>query len=294
MLDLDKLTDAMVAHTVKAIGAATAPLLARIEALEGQLKAVADKPDGLTQEALTAQFEAVEARYKAYSDEAAERIMDAIPARAEPPELPDIPALVAEAVDVAVKALPVAKDGKDGAPGKDGMDGAKGEPGRDGLDVKGLFRADGGRLVAVMSDGTTKDLGEFVGKDGAPGKDGMDGLGFDDLSVAYDGERRFELIFTKGDDERSFAFDLPMMLDRGLFTDGKDYRQGDSVTYGGCVWLAQKDAPTGKPGLSEDWRLAVKKGRDGKSGAAGKDGKPGKKGDPGRDLTQLGGDGGKW
>lgn len=250
MLDLDKLTDAMVAHTVKAIDAATAPLLARIEALEGRLKAVADKPDGLTQETLTA--------------------------------------LVAEAVDVAVKALPVAKDGKDGA---------KGEPGRDGLDVKDLFRGEGGKLIAVMSDGQTKDLGEFVGKDGndgADGKDGADGLGFDYLSVAYDGERRFELIFTKGYDERSFAFDLPMMLDRGLFTDGKDYRQGDSVTYGGCVWLAQKDAPTGKPGLSEDWRLAVKKGRDGKPGAAGKDGNPGEKGEPGRDLTQLGGDGGKW
>jgi hypothetical protein len=89
------------------------------------------------------------------------------------------------------EANPV-RNGKDGDPGRDGdrgdpgTPGKDGDPGRDGLDVKDLFRADGGRLVAVMSDGTTKDLGEFVGKDGTNGtngKDGRDGLGFDDCEI---------------------------------------------------------------------------------------------------------------
>src|SRR5690606_40120488 len=66
--------------------------------------------------------------------------------------------------------LPEGPAGKDGDPGKDG---SNGDNGKDGLDVKDLFRADGGKLVAVMSDGSTKDLGKFVGKDGEPGRDGL-------------------------------------------------------------------------------------------------------------------------
>jgi hypothetical protein len=49
------------------------------------------------------------------------------------------------------------------------------------------------------------------------------------------------------------------------------YRKGDGVTWGGSFWIAQKDAPEGRPGLSDDWRLAVKKGRDGRDGRDGID-----------------------
>ena len=55
--------------------------------------------------------------------------------------------------------LPAGPRGADGDPGEKGDKGDPGKDGRDGLDVKDLFRADGGRLMAVMSDGTTKDLG---------------------------------------------------------------------------------------------------------------------------------------
>ena len=37
------------------------------------------------------------------------------------------------------------------------------------------------------------------GRDGAPGKDGADGLGFGDLRVTYDGERKFTLRFVRGE-----------------------------------------------------------------------------------------------
>lgn len=199
------------------------------------------------------------------------------------PELPDIAAMVDQAVkhavSVAISENPAPRDGKsvtveDVAPiiasevkkhlsempkPKDG------EPGRDGLDVKEMFRAEGGRLVAVMSDGTTRDLGVFVGKDGDPGKDGADGVGFDDLDVTYDGEKTITLKFTKGDRVKEFAFTMPVVIDRGVYREGQEYKAGDAVTWAGSVWIAQKDTSV-KPDTGDDWRLSVKRGRDGKDG----------------------------
>lgn len=140
--------------------------------------------------------------------------------------------------------------GKDGAPGERGPEGPRGpqgEPGRDGRD--GQPGRDG-------KDGED-------GRDGADGKDGADGLGFDDLSVEHDGERGFTLKFQRGEKIKAFQFRLPVVLDRGVFAE-RSYERGDGVTFGGNFWIAQKDAPEGKPGLSDDWRLAVRKGRDGK------------------------------
>ena len=56
---------------------------------------------------------------------------------------------------------------------------------------------------------------------------------------------------------------LPVPLDRGVYLESKVYQRGDGVTFGGSWWIAQKDAPEGKPGTSPDWRLACKRGRDG-------------------------------
>jgi len=157
------------------------------------------------------------------------------------------------------------KDGSDGAPGIDGKNGADGKDGRDGLDVKDLFRADGGRLVAVMSDGTTKDLGQFVGKDGEPGAPGADGFGFDDMDVTYDGEKTVTMTFTKGERVKVFSLAMPIVIDRGVYREGKDYLAGDGVTWAGSFWIAQKDTQA-KPETGDDWRLSVKRGRDGKDG----------------------------
>jgi hypothetical protein len=56
----------------------------------------------------------------------------------------------------------------------------------------------------------------------------------------------------------------PQFSDAGVFQEGKAYRQGEGVTFGGSYFLAQRDVPLGKPGESADWRLIVKRGRDGK------------------------------
>lgn len=174
-----------------------------------------------------------------------------------------IPEPVPVDVDAIAKAaaqmIPTPKDGADGKDGKDGRDGENGDPGRDGLDVKDLFRADGGRLVAVMSDGSTKDLGVFVGKDGDPGRDGQDGIGFEDMAFETDDHGRVIAKFQRGDVIKSAR--LPGIVDRGPFRAGEGYEKGDAVSYGGSLWIAQE--PTcDKPDGSKAWRLAVKKGRD--------------------------------
>jgi hypothetical protein len=55
-------------------------------------------------------------------------------------------------------------------------------------------------------------------------------------------------------------------LYKDVFVEGTEYERGDQVTRDGCQWIALKDLPAGIPGTSDDWQLAVKKGRDGKDG----------------------------
>lgn len=101
-------------------------------------------------------------------------------------------------------------------------------------------------------------------KDGEDGQDGQDGLGFDDMTVEHNGRRSFTLKFQQGDRVKSFEFTLPLVLDAGFYQEGKAYEAGDGVTFGGSYWIAKADT-TDKPAVgSESWRLAVKKGRDGK------------------------------
>lgn len=119
-----------------------------------------------------------------------------------------------------------------------------------------------GSLVITMSDGSTKSIGPVVGKDGDPGNDG---LGFDDLDAAYDGEKTITLTFMRGERVKEFAFTMPVVIDRGVYRDGSEYKAGDGVTWGGSFWIAQKDT-SAKPDAGDDWRLSVKRGRDGKHG----------------------------
>jgi hypothetical protein len=178
--------------------------------------------------------------------------------------------MTAEAVAKHMAENPV-QHGKDGAPGRDGKDGERGPQGekgmdgsngRDGLDVKDLFRADGGRLVAVLSDGTTRDLGEFVGKDGRDGLNGNDGADFTDCTIDYDGERTITI--------RSVAATItktvPIPLDRGYYREGMASEKGDIVTHDGNAWIAQRDTKAKPCRESADWRMLARRGRDGRDG----------------------------
>jgi integrin beta 3 len=172
------------------------------------------------------------------------------------------------------------KDLKAGEPGPAGPQGEEGAPGRDGRD--GLPGRDG----AAGKDG-------LDGKDGAPGKAGADGLGFDELTHEYDGERTFAVVFTRGETVKRFEHVVPFLLDRGVWRQGA-YARGDAVSHGGSLWIAQADTTSKPEDKGSDWRLAVKRGRDGRDGKDGAPGPQGPAGRPGRDLTQLGPDGSKW
>lgn len=96
-------------------------------------------------------------------------------------------------------------------------------------------------------------------------KDGRDALPLEsfDLSLGEDG-RTIAIKMQAGDTVMEKSIKIASVIDRGVYSGDKSYEQGDGTTYGGCYWIAQKDAPEGVPGSSADWRLAVKKGRDGK------------------------------
>lgn len=163
------------------------------------------------------------------------------------------------------KALQSVEPGQQGDPGPPGKDGEKGA---DGVGLAGALIDRDGHLVVTLTNGEAKSLGPVVGKDGERGKDGADGLGFDDLSFVEDEAGRPVAKFQRGDVVKSVT--LPCIIDRGIFKAESEYLRGDAVTFGGCLWIAQKDAPEGKPGDGEGWRLAVKKGRDGRDTEAKK------------------------
>lgn len=169
-----------------------------------------------------------------------------------------ITAKVMAAVMDKVAQIPAAKDGADGKDGKDGV----------GLADALIDRE--GALLVTLTNGTVKSLGQVVGKDGqdgAAGNDGADALGFDDLSIEFDGERAFKFVMARGELRKEFGpFTVPAMIWRGIYVDGTEYKQGDTVTWAGCLWVCQTDSSSKPDNGSGDWRMAVRKGKDGKDG----------------------------
>lgn len=176
-----------------------------------------------------------------------------------------IATLVDEAVARAVSALPTPERGERGEAGEKGEAGANGN---DGAGIADLVIDRAGSLVATFTDGRMKNLGNIVGKDGRdgnPGKDGENGMGPEDigLTLMEDG-RTVRFSFDKGDTEYAFQIPFPVVIDRGVFSEGKEYEEGDGVTWGGSYWIAQRATGHKPDGPDSGWRLAVKRGRDGK------------------------------
>lgn len=226
--------------------------------------------------------------------------------------LEDVAPLVTQAVERAVSAIPPPENGRDGRDGEHGRGvadllidhsgelvatftdgetkrlgrivGADGRDGSDGQNGRGVQRAvidAQGHLRLSLDDGEEIDLGEVVGRDGtdgapgADGRDGADGRSFSaddfDLELMPDG-RTLLFKFLLGDTLHSFEICFPVVLDRGAW-EAKPYEKGDSVSWAGSTWTAQRDVlETEKPGDdSGAWRLSAKRGRDGKPGRDGKD-----------------------
>lgn len=207
---------------------------------------------------------------------------------------------VQEAVDVAVKALPVAKDGKNADPDaidlmiaqavaripapKDGTSVTVDDVApliseavekavasipapKDGVGLAGAVIGREGNLIVTLTDGQTRDLGPVVGRDGidAKGDPGRDALQLTDFDSALSEDGRFLILSLESDDLKvTHELQLPTMIYRGVFKDGGAYLPGDMVTWAGSLWHC--DAETSdKPGEgAKSWTLAAKKGRDGK------------------------------
>jgi integrin beta 3 len=51
---------------------------------------------------------------------------------------------------------------------------------------------------------------------------------------------------------------------RGVWETGTVYRQHNSVTDGGSLWICVSEQTVQRPGDGQNWRLAVKRGKDGR------------------------------
>jgi hypothetical protein len=113
-------------------------------------------------------------------------------------------------------------------------------------------------------------------KDGTPGKDGRDGFDLKSFEVEQIDERTVELRFVAGELRYAQRLYFPVVLDAGPYRDQQTYRKGDATTFGGALWIAQRDTNERPKDVGSDaWRLAVRRGRDGKDGSPGPAGPPG-------------------
>jgi hypothetical protein len=135
------------------------------------------------------------------------------------------------------------------------------------------------RALALMP-GPRGERGE-PGKQGPPGERGVKGeTGRNASDLTYLENRVDEQVgralktatFTTPDGGRTLRWAVgdavheiktAIVLDAGIWREGKDYAAGDGVTLGGSFFIAQA-ATSAKPGASDDWRLAVKRGNDGR------------------------------
>jgi len=138
-----------------------------------------------------------------------------------------------------------------------------------------MLEAEVARLAAAAADSgvlrervaTLEARAPVPGPPGPAGRDGADGVGFEDLGVAQTDERSFTITAVRGDRVKDIGTArFAVALYRGVWTEGRTYEPGDSVTWAGSEWHCQASCAT-KPGDgSKTWTLKVKRGRDGKDG----------------------------
>lgn len=148
----------------------------------------------------------------------------------------DVAPIIRAEVEKAVAAIPAPKDGKDG---------------KDGVGLAGAMVSREGHLIVTLSNGEAKDLGQVCGRDG---------VDFTEFSVEYDGERTLTIKGKGGDIKKR----LPVPVWKGYWRQGMSFEKDDVVTYDGNAWIALKDtSECPGPDKKEDWRLFVRRGRDG-------------------------------
>jgi hypothetical protein len=169
--------------------------------------------------------------------------------------------------------------GDPGKPGDPGLNGKDGDPGIRGVDGSSVSVDQVRELVESRFNGWALEFERLatdrqraaidsipLPRDGRDGEKGRDGFGFEDLEMDAEtiDERNVRLTIRAGGREVSKTIHVPGFIDRGPWkSEAPQYERGDAVSYGGNLFIAQKDTKA-KPGESADWRLAVRRGKDGK------------------------------
>lgn len=185
---------------------------------------------------------------------------------AEIPKPKDTPievvsALIAGEVSKAMSLLPKPTAPKDGEPGRDALqievlpaiDSSKGYP-------RGTFASHKGGLWRAARNTDVGDDLQMCGWHSIV-------EGFPEIEIDQCNDIRTITIRAVSSTGRKVEkhFSLPVMIDRGVFKSGAEYVPGDTVSYGGSIWIAQtatKEVPG--TGDADGWRLAVKRGQNGK------------------------------
>lgn len=252
---------------------------------------IPELPDAPTREEVTQQIEQLKATIPTAADVA--KLVE-LPELPTLPELPEIPT-AEEIAKLCVPMLPeppsveeVVEALKHHIPQP--VKGDKGDPGERGesvdiaaviTEVTRLNESNFAKWALDFERRALDRVDAFLRSIEKPrdGVDGKDGLGFDDLRnvKAEQIDDRIVRISVQRGEESIHLVDIKLShpLHKGVFVEGVEYARGDQVTRDGCAWIALKESPQGKPGSSDDWQLAVKKGRDGRDGDD-----PDKKGPP--------------
>jgi hypothetical protein len=157
--------------------------------------------------------------------------------------------------------------------GKPGLDGQKGESGQDGDDGLDALEID---PIPFIDDTKRYPRGVWAKHNGGLWRsyettEGFKGWecvvsGTPNVEIIQSDERTINIVVTKSDGEKvDNIIKFPAMIYRGIWREGL-FEKGDTVTWNGSLWIAEKDTNI-KPGEKDSgWRLSVKKGQDGKGG----------------------------
>lgn len=246
MLDIEKLTDAVLAGVKALLAKQTEPLIRQIQSLADVNASLEERLRQLEQQEPAAPFD------PAPLYQAIEQVKSTVVVQM--PELPDFGSMLEEAIKAIDPSEALVELDKKLAV----VEARVGDirlpevvNGKDGVGIEQAKINDEGELLLKLTNGETLRLGRVKGQDALP---------IQGLSVDYDGLRTISLKL--GDTEQKLK--LPVPIDRGVYRDDENYEKGDSVSWAGSLWIAQVDDPQGKPEQSPDWRLAVKRGRDAK------------------------------
>lgn len=255
----------------EAIKSAVAPLQAKIADLEKQL---AERPDvaALVSSEVSKAVAAIPAAKdgKDCDMSAVKALVDeAVKSLPTPKDGKDAdPAEIAKIVKAAVDALPKPQDGKS-VTLDDVQPVIKAEVEKavalipvpkDGAGVAGAMIDRDGNLNLTLTNGEVKNLGRVVGTDG------VDGISLDTFDMEYLPETHEVAIKAVcAGRVKELRYPAGGIRPAGYWRDGSKAKAGDVWTRNGSMWIAKRDTSASPEPKSEDWYLAVQRGKDGES-----------------------------